>query len=192
MKQIILTLAMIFGVCSGIYGQTVETMTNDSLQAQENRVKMDKALLDARRRAEIIKSIEEFIQDFDDQNIKAVTARLKNLEIPGDDVFGEGTDSISGASVRAERFIEKIKEMMSHEAFKSEIGDIVVFEHPGSPGIYGVNFRQKIHAGDEILDGWYFFMIDARGGMSALVCTWQSNENVMKNGVFTLDDFFLP
>lgn len=194
MKKYI-TLAMAFGMCSGMYGHATETEANDSVPSEVNRIKMDHALLDAKRRAEIVKSIEEFRQDFDNRNIENIAGKLKNLQIRNDNIFGEGIDSISGASARADKFIEKLREMMSRDTFKSEIENIIVYEHQANPGFYGVNFHQKIQDGDETLDGWWFFLIDTIATddkMTVHICSWQSNENVIKDGVFTLDDFFIP
>ena len=91
-------------------------------------------------------------------------------------------------------FLKRIKALMhNNKTIQSEIEYVSVRKHYAKPNIYGLNFHQKINADSFSESGWFFMLWDFNGEKPAIhICTYQSDEEVAKNGVFTLGDFFIP
>lgn len=91
-------------------------------------------------------------------------------------------------------FLKTVKILMhKNKTIQSEIEYVSVRKHYAKPNIYGLNFHQKINADSFSKSGWFFMLWDFNGEKPAIhICTYQSDEEVAKNGVFTLVDFFIP
>lgn len=93
-----------------------------------------------------------------------------------------------------EVFLKKIEMMMDKEFFQSDIDSVSIFKHMAKPRIYGLNFHQKINTANFSDSGWFFLLFDFNDPekVQIHICTYQPDEEVAKNGVFTLDDFLIP
>lgn len=93
-----------------------------------------------------------------------------------------------------EGFLKKLEIMMDKEIFQSDIDSVSILKHMAKPRIYGLNFHQEISTANFSESGWFFLLFDFNDPekVQIHICTYQTDEEVEKNGVFTLDDFFIP
>ena len=161
---------------------------------------------DTRQRREILKWVEDFRCYYNERNIKALNQ-----------VYSEDALIITGSVVtqRANRgdlgvlLEEKVKYTVQSKAqyiakltriFKNnrrinvEFDHISVVMHGAKKNIYGVTLHQKWHTSTYSDEGWLFLLWDFNDPEKPQihVRTWQPEQIVAKDGVFTLDDFFIP
>lgn len=93
-----------------------------------------------------------------------------------------------------EVFLKKIEMMMDKEFFQSNIDSVSIFKHMAKPMIYGLNFHQKISTANFSESGWFFLLFDFNDPekVQIHICTYQPDEEVAKDGLLTIDDFFIP
>lgn len=74
-----------------------------------------------------------------------------------------------------------------------EFNHISVVMHEAKKNIYGVTLYQKWQTSSYSDEGWLFLLWDFNDPEQPRihVRTWQPNQVVAKDGVFTLDDFFI-
>ena len=69
-----------------------------------------------------------------------------------------------------------------------------MIKHGAKPNIYGVILHQDWKTSTYMDDGWLFLLWDFNDPEKPQihVRTWQSEQVVAKDGLFSLDDFFIP
>lgn len=160
---------------------------------------------DARQRREILKWVEDFRCYYNEKNIKALNQIYSEdaLIITGSVVT---TRKNSGDGVRLDpqvrysvqnkqQYLTNLERTFKrNQKINVEFDHISVVMHPAKKNIYGVTLHQKWHSSSYSDDGWLFLLWDFNNEEfpQIHVRTWQPNQIVATDGVFTLDDFFIP
>ena len=162
--------------------------------------------IDAKRRRELLKWVEDFCSYYDEKNLEAI-----------DQIFSEGTLIITGSMVQTQkneiqiydgakmRFAVQEKEQYMHNlAHCFNINDVIKlkFEHISvtmsgkNTDIYGVRLKQTWNSSTYNDEGWLFLLWDFydEDHPQILVRTWQPYKHddgtyVSEDEVFSLDDF---
>lgn len=134
---------------------------------------------ETRMRREILKWIEDYRTLFS----------IKDL-----DGIAKIFDGVSPKKEYNRCLMETLDRMLPDKDFTTEIDYVSVTKHHAKDGIFGLTFRQKFNTGDSSEEGWCFFLWNFNDPERAQIHfrTWQPAEEVAKEGVYTLDDFFIP
>lgn len=163
-------------------------------------------VMEARMRRELLKWVEDFRCYYNEKNIAALE------KIYSDDaliITGSVMKQRKKAGDGAVQFEEKINYKVQDKAtyltnlkrqfatkkyIKVEFDHISVMKHGAKPNIYGVTLHQKWSTNTYHDEGWLFLLWDFNDPENPQihVRTWQPEQAAAQDGVFTLDDFFIP
>jgi len=163
-------------------------------------------VLEVRMRRELLKWIEDFRCYYNEKNIAAL-----------EKVYSEDALIITGSVVTrrrnagdgAVRYEQKVNYKVQDKAtyltnlkrqfatkkyIKVDFDHISVMKHGAKQNIYGVTLHQTWRTNTYHDEGWLFLLWDFNDPENPQihVRTWQPDQVVAKDGVFTLDDFFIP
>lgn len=117
----------------------------------------------------------------------------KNLEVVKHylSYWGGGNEKLE---IYKSEFVAKMGSLMMSKSFVSEIDHVSIQPHYRKPNIFGLNFHQSVKTDHYRDSGWFFMLWDFNDPDKPQihVQTWQPDQAVAKDGVFTLDDFFIP
>lgn len=161
---------------------------------------------DTRQRREILKWVEDFRCYYNERNLKALNQIYSDdaLIITGSVVMQKKTQGDMGVRLEQkvkytvqskERYISKLSQIFQNtRRINVEFDHISVVMHGAKPNIYGVTLHQKWQTSTYSDEGWLFLLWDFNDPEKPQihVRTWQPDQVVAKDGVFTLDDFFIP
>ncbi|MDO5395463.1 MAG: nuclear transport factor 2 family protein [Bacteroidales bacterium] len=161
---------------------------------------------DTRKRMEILKWVEDFRCYYNERNLNAL-----------DQVYSEDALIITGSVVKRRKmygdndvhlenkveylvqsktdYINKLKRIFrNNRRINVEFDHISVMMHNAKENIYGVTLHQKWQTSNYSDDGWLFLLWDFNDPEHPQihVRTWQPEQIAATDGVFTLDDFFIP
>lgn len=163
-------------------------------------------VMETRMRRELLKWVEDFRCYYNEKNIAALE------KIYSDDaliITGSVMKQRKKAGDGAVQFEEKINYKIQDKAtyltnlkrqfatkkyIKVEFDHISVMKHGAKPNIYGVTLHQKWSTNTYHDEGWLFLLWDFNDPENPQihVRTWQPEQAAAQDGVFTLDDFFIP
>lgn len=161
---------------------------------------------DTRQRREILKWVEDFRCYYNERNLKALNQIYSDdaLIITGSVVTQRKTQGDMGVRLEQkvkytvqskEQYISKLSQIFQNSRrINVEFDHISVVMHGAKPNIYGVTLHQKWQTNTYSDEGWLFLLWDFNDPEKPQihVRTWQPEQIVAKDGVFTLDDFFIP
>lgn len=161
---------------------------------------------DTRQRREILKWVEDFRCYYNERNLKALNQIYSDdaLIITGSIVTQRKTQGDMGVRLEQkvkytvqskEQYISKLSQIFQNtRRINVEFDHISVVMHGAKPNIYGVTLHQKWQTNTYSDEGWLFLLWDFNDPEKPQihVRTWQPEQIVAKDGVFTLDDFFIP
>lgn len=161
---------------------------------------------DTRQRREILKWVEDFRCYYNEKNLKALNQVYSDdaLIITGSVVTQRSNHGDMGVRLEQkvnytvqskEQYINKLSRIFNNNRrVNVEFDHISVVMHGAKPNIYGVTLHQKWQTSSYSDEGWLFLMWDFNDPEKPQihVRTWQPDQVVAKDGVFTLDDFFIP
>lgn len=163
-------------------------------------------VMELRMRRELLKWVEDFRCYYIEKNIAALEKIYSEdaLIITGSVITQRR--NIGEGAVRYEKkvnykvqdkatYLTRLKgQFNANKYINVEFDHISVVKHGAKPNIYGVTLHQKWQTSSYNDDGWLFLLWDFNdpGKPQIHVRTWQANEIAAKDGVFTLDDFFIP
>lgn len=163
------------------------------------------AVTDVRQRREILKWVEDFRCYYNERNMKALRQVYSDdaLIITGSVTYSpsrRGDASVITPTVKykvqsKEEYLTRLANVFAGKGrINVEFDHISVVRHGAKPNIYGVTLHQKWQSGTYRDEGWLFLLWDFSDPEAPQihVRTWQDNPAVSKDGVFTLDDFFIP
>ena len=172
----------------------------------ESMLKGSSSVSDIRQRREILKWVEDFRSYYNEKNIKSLNQIFSDdaLIITGSVVTQKKRQGDSGV-----QFEETVKyKVQNKEEYLSNLSrvfrnnnkinvafdHISVMRHGAKPNIYGVTLHQSWKAGAYHDEGWLFLLWDFNDPdhPQIHVRTWQPEQIAAKDGLFTLDDFFIP
>lgn len=138
-------------------------------------------VMESRMRREILKWIEDYKTLYNGKDLKGIEDVLSKGVCPED------------AMVNKNQWINGLKCMLERNNFSTEIDLISVLKHGGVANIFGLTFHQIVRCANYEDAGWFFLMMDFNNPdrMEIRICTYQPDEVVAKEGVFTLDDFYI-
>lgn len=161
---------------------------------------------DIRQRREILKWVEDFRSYYNEKNLKSLNQ-----------IFSEDALIITGSVVLQKKktgdmgvqFEEQVKyKVQNKQQYLSNLGrvfknnarinvgfdHISIMKHGAKPNIYGVTLHQTWRAGGYHDEGWLFLLWDFNDPdhPQIHVRTWQPEQIASQDGLFTLDDFFIP
>lgn len=161
---------------------------------------------DTRQRREILKWVEDFRCYYNEKNLKALNQVYSDdaLIITGSVVTQRSNHGDMGVRLEQkvnytvqskEQYITKLSRIFNNNRrVNVEFDHISVVMHGAKPNIYGVTLHQKWQTSSYSDEGWLFLLWDFNDPEKPQihVRTWQPDQVVAKDGVFTLDDFFIP
>lgn len=161
---------------------------------------------DTRQRREILKWVEDFRCYYNEKNLKALNQVYSDdaLIITGSVVTQRSNHGDMGVRLEQkvnytvqskEQYINKLSRVFkNNRRVNVEFDHISVVMHGAKPNIYGVTLHQKWQTSSYSDEGWLFLVWDFNDPEKPQVHvrTWQPDQVVAKDGVFTLDDFFIP
>lgn len=135
----------------------------------------------AQIRKEILKWIEEYQTLYSCRDIKGITNKLNALPS-----IEESKDK--------KQLINDLTQMLADKSFQTILDYIYIQSHGFKPNIYGLTFHQQFKTEESEEEGWVFMFWDFNDPENPQIhfTTWQTEEDVKKDGVKTLDDFFIP
>ena len=161
---------------------------------------------ESRMRRELLKWVEDFRCYYNERNIAALEKVYSEdaLIITGS-VVNQRKNTGDGAVSYEQKVNYKVQDKKEYLAnlkkqfdtkkyIKVEFDHISVMKHGAKANIYGVTLHQKWRTNTYNDDGWLFLLWDFNDPEKPQihVRTWQPDQVVAKDGVFTLDDFFIP
>lgn len=160
---------------------------------------------DLTRRREILKWVEDFRNYYNERNINSlkqvysddaliITGSVVMQRTSGD--FGNQLSTNVKYTVQSKvEYIAKLERIFKLNRYINvKFDHISVVRHGAKPNIYGVTLHQAWRTSNYSDDGWLFLLWDFTDPdrPQIHVRTWQPEQVVAQNGVFTLDDFFIP
>ncbi|MCD8297725.1 MAG: nuclear transport factor 2 family protein [Prevotella sp.] len=161
---------------------------------------------DTRQRREILKWVEDFRCYYNERNIKALNqiysddaliitgSVVTQREMHGDNQVHLEQKVNYNVQSKAQ-YISKLEKIFNiNQRVNVEFDHISVVMHGAKENIYGVTLHQKWQTNSYSDEGWLFLLWDFNDPEKPQihVRTWQPEQVVAKDGVFTLDDFFIP
>ena len=161
---------------------------------------------DTRQRREILKWVEDFRCYYNEKNLKALNQVYSDdaLIITGSVVTKRSNHGDMGVRLEQKvnytvqskkQYITKLSRIFNNNRrVNVEFDHISVVMHGAKPNIYGVTLHQKWQTSSYSDEGWLFLLWDFNDPEKPQihVRTWQPDQVAAKDGVFTLDDFFIP
>lgn len=163
-------------------------------------------VMETRMRRELLKWVEDFRCYYNERNIAALEKIYSEdaLIITGSVVMRRRNEG--DGAVRYEQkvnykvqdkttYLTNLKRQFDTKKYiKVEFDHISVMKHGAKPNIYGVTLHQTWRTNTYHDEGWLFLLWDFNDPEKPQihVRTWQPDQVVVKDGVFTLDDFFIP
>lgn len=160
---------------------------------------------DTRQRREILKWVEDFRCYYNEKNLQALNQIYSDdaLIITGSVVTqrankGDGVrleQNVKYTVQSKEQYINKLSRIFkNNRRVNVEFDHISVVMHGAKKNIYGVTLHQKWQTNSYSDEGWLFLLWDFNDPEQPQihVRTWQPDQVVANDGVFTLDDFFIP
>lgn len=160
---------------------------------------------DTRQRREILKWVEDFRCYYNEKNLQALNQIYSDdaLIITGSVVTqrankGDGVrleQNVKYTVQSKEQYINKLSRIFkNNRRVNVEFDHISVVMHGAKKNIYGVTLHQKWQTSSYSDEGWLFLLWDFNDPEQPQihVRTWQPEQVVASDGVFTLDDFFIP
>lgn len=177
------------------------------LQEDVSKIMQDaNGVADTRKRREILKWVEDFRCYYNERNLKALNQIYSDdaLIITGSvvmqrkmhgDIGLRFEQKVNYTVQSKEQYISKLSRIFKNNSrINVEFDHISVVMHPAKPNIYGVTLHQKWQTSSYSDEGWLFLLWDFNDPERPQIHirTWQADQVVAKDGVFTLDDFKLP
>lgn len=162
---------------------------------------------DTRQRREILKWVEDFRCYYNEKDSAALRQIYSDdaLIITGSVVSSARKHGDMGAQVvRQVNYKVQTKDEYLGKLFKNvfrlgnkinvEFDHISVVRSGSKENIYGVTLHQKWRSGSYSDEGWLFLLWDFNDPEKPQihVRTWQPEQAVAQDGVFSIDDFFIP
>lgn len=175
-------------------------------QDVDSMLKGSTSVTDVRQRREILKWVEDFRSYYNEKNLKSLNQIFSDdaLIITGSVVTQRKKTGDSGIQYEEsvkykvqnkEEYISNLSRVFKNNA-KINVGfdHISIMKHGAKPNIYGVTLHQSWKAGNYHDEGWLFLLWDFNDPEHPQihVRTWQSEQIAAKDGLFSIDDFFIP
>ena len=186
----------------------VITGVRPALEMQEDVTKImgnGKDVEDITRRREILKWVEDFRNYYNERNLKALRQIYSDdaliitgsvVKIRGSGDFGNQISTNVKYTIQSkEEYIDKLEKIFNNNRIVNvRFDNITVVRHGAKPNIYGVTLHQTWRTSRYSDEGWLFLLWDFSDPDKPQihVRTWQPDQVVNTNGVFSLDDFFIP
>ena len=175
-------------------------------QDVESMLKGSSSVSDVRQRREILKWVEDFRSYYNEKNIKSLNQIFSDdaLIITGSIVTQKKRTGDSGVQYEQqvkykvqnkEEYLTNLSRVFRNNAkINVSFDHISVMRHGAKPNIYGVTLHQTWKSGAYHDEGWLFLLWDFNDPdhPQIHVRTWQPEQIAAQDGLFTLDDFFIP
>lgn len=161
---------------------------------------------ETRMRRELLKWVEDFRCYYNERNLKAldqiysedaliITGSVINQRSNSGDKAVTYEQKVHYTVQDKTQYLNKLKRMFaSKNRIDVQFDHISVMKHPAKQNIYGVTLHQKWRNGAYYDEGWLFLLWDFNipEQPQIHVRTWQPEQVVAEDGVFGIDDFFIP
>ena len=175
-------------------------------QDVESMLQGSSSVSDVRQRREILKWVEDFRSYYNEKNIKSLNQIFSDdaLIITGSIVTQRKRSGDMGVQVEQqvkykvqnkEEYLSNLSRVFRNNAkINVSFDHISVMRHGAKPNIYGVTLHQTWKSGTYHDEGWLFLLWDFNDPdhPQIHVRTWQPEQIAAQDGLFTLDDFFIP
>ncbi len=151
---------------------------------------------DAHKRREILKSVEELRNFYNEKNIGALNDLYSDDTLIISEINSKngGGDKAKYKVLTKAEYLDQLSEIFRNNNLISvDFNHIAVVAHNAKPNIYGVTLHQKWQTDTYMDDGWLFLLWDFNDpeAPQIRVRTWQTEQSVDSDGILTLDDFFI-
>ena len=172
----------------------------------ESMLKGSSSVSDVRQRREILKWVEDFRSYYNEKNIKSLNQIFSDdaLIITGSVVTQRKRSGDTGVQYEQtvkykvqnkEEYLTNLQRVFRNNSkINVNFDHISVMKHGAKPNIYGVTLHQSWTSGGYHDEGWLFLLWDFNDPdhPQIHVRTWQPEQIAAQDGLFTLDDFFIP
>lgn len=172
----------------------------------ESMLKSSSGVTDVRQRREILKWVEDFRSYYNEKNIKSlnqifsddaliITGSVVTQRKRSGDMGVQYEESVKYKVQNKEEYLSNLSRVFRNNAKINVAFDhISVMRHGAKPNIYGVTLHQSWKSGSYHDEGWLFLLWDFNDPdhPQIHVRTWQPEQIAAQDGLFTLDDFFIP
>lgn len=173
MKKIILAIliAVSLTVTAQTPGNTPKTVEEQTMD-----------IVDANIRRRVIEFVEDYSNYFDNKDIEALQKLFPSKV--DDSLFPDANS----------RFLNRLKQIFRMNDVICGIERTHITSHYNHDDIFGINIHQTFSTNNYSDTGWAFFFIDFRDPehMQVLIATWQSEEEAERDGVYSVNDFYIP
>ena len=164
------------------------------------------SVTDVRQRREILKWVEDFRSYYNEKNLKSlnqifsddaliITGSVVSQRKKTGDMGVQFEKSVKYKVQNKQEYLSNLSRVFRNNA-RINVGfdHISIMKHGAKPNIYGVTLHQSWRAGAYHDEGWLFLLWDFNDPdhPQIHVRTWQSEQIAAKDGLFSLDDFFIP
>lgn len=161
---------------------------------------------ETRMRRELLKWVEDFRCYYNEKNITAlekvysedaliITGSVVNQRVNAGDGAVRYEQKVHYKVQDKNTYIANLKRQFNAKKYiHVEFDHIAVMKHGAKPNIYGVTLHQKWKSSGYSDEGWLFLLWDFNDPEKPQihVRTWQPEQAVAQDGVFTINDFFIP
>lgn len=172
----------------------------------ESMLKGSSSVSDVRQRREILKWVEDFRSYYNEKNIKSLNQIFSDdaLIITGSVVTQRKRSGDTGVQYEQtvkykvqnkEEYLTNLQRVFRNNSkINVNFDHISVMKHGAKPNIFGVTLHQSWTSGTYHDEGWLFLLWDFNDPdhPQIHVRTWQPEQIAAQDGLFTLDDFFIP
>lgn len=175
------------------------------LQEDARKFFQEGGVADVAQRMEILKWVEDFRCYYNERNLNALNQIYSEdaLIITGSVVkkrtrTGDGVqykNKVKYTKQTKSEYLDKLARMFRNKKYIDvKFDHITVMRHGAKPNIYGVTLHQVWKTSGYEDEGWLFLLWDFNNPdrPEIHVRTWQTDQVVAEDGVFSLDDFFIP
>lgn len=175
---------------------TIPAFADGTIEDGALKTPVESGSVHTRTRREILKSVEELRNFYNEKNIGAINDLYcdDTLIISGINSKNGGGDKAKYKVLTKAEYLNQLSEIFRNNNLISvDFNHIAVVAHNAKPNIYGVTLHQKWETDTYRDNGWLFMIWDFNNpnAPQIRVRTWQTEQSVDSDGILTLDDFFI-
>lgn len=162
---------------------------------------------DLRVRRELLKWLDNYASAFESRDLDEIAKFFNDdtMFVTSQDVLTKEKDSeergnsivrkIRYKDFSTDKYLQNLKRIFTRKGdIKMTVDNVSITRHFSNPHFYGLTFRQSMKTDSYMDNGWVFTLWDFMDAENPRlqVRTWQTEESVGTDGLFSIEDFFVP